>query len=468
MKIRHERPMSELAFQVRAPLGLELTTGEVLTIQNWSLDGFEFPGHCHVHPKEATLSIPFQGVDIRFPVTLEQGDRDGFLSFKNLTGRQRETLAVFYRSLLAGKMAATDEIITSLDTPVDLVPMGETQAERAAGQDSATPRTLRAAGVVALYLLLAGLVFWTLGAGIYSRLATVDIQNARIEAALASHVALQDAFVETILVQPGDTVDRGDILVRMSNPDDVSALDDVRARINLLADRLKKARGQENALQDRLSAARVKLETQLTQAPVEQVPGIIAQLDAFDGQYLKRYKDLFDAHRAVVALIDALEDDIRLLKRERGRLKDAANARHIVATAPGIVTELPIFERQFLVKGTPALTIEVHSPRTARGWVDPTLATALFVGMPIKAEINTPLGRRTLSGSILALHAEIDPDFSPEFGMMVTVEFSDLTPAESRAMLAHEMPVKVRATRAWVKDVFARFAIGSTHVEGQT
>lgn len=74
MKIRHERPMSDLSFQVCAPLGLELSTGERLTISDWSIQGFEFPNESDVLPKEAVLSIPFQGVDIRFPIKLKRDD----------------------------------------------------------------------------------------------------------------------------------------------------------------------------------------------------------------------------------------------------------------------------------------------------------------------------------------------------------------------------------------------------------
>ncbi|MEO1797222.1 MAG: hypothetical protein AAFR53_09420, partial [Pseudomonadota bacterium] len=114
MKIRHERPMSDLSFQVRAPLGLELSTGERLTVSDWSLEGFEFPHESDVLPKEAVLSIPFQGVDIRFPITLARQGTGKFLTFEGLSGRQRETLAVFYRSILSGKMASTEEVITSL------------------------------------------------------------------------------------------------------------------------------------------------------------------------------------------------------------------------------------------------------------------------------------------------------------------------------------------------------------------
>ena len=121
--------MSDLSFQVRAPPKLELVSGDILKVENWSLRGIEFPGNAEVLPQKAQLSIPFQGVDIQFPVPFKPADEEGWLEFDELTGRQRETLAVFYRSILSGKMASTEEVITSLDTPVDLIPMGETDEE---------------------------------------------------------------------------------------------------------------------------------------------------------------------------------------------------------------------------------------------------------------------------------------------------------------------------------------------------
>ena len=94
--------MSDLSFQVRAPLGLELATGDVVRVTNWSLNSLEFPHDADVLPTQGVLSIPFQGVDIRFPVRFAPGSDERELVFEGLTGRQRETLAVFYRSILSG------------------------------------------------------------------------------------------------------------------------------------------------------------------------------------------------------------------------------------------------------------------------------------------------------------------------------------------------------------------------------
>ena len=74
MKIRHERPMPDLAFKVRAPLQLELQSGDVVDVREWSQTGLTYPEPTDVLPKKGFLTIPFQGVDIRFPVAFAAGE----------------------------------------------------------------------------------------------------------------------------------------------------------------------------------------------------------------------------------------------------------------------------------------------------------------------------------------------------------------------------------------------------------
>lgn len=456
MKIRHERPMSDMSFQVRAPLGLELPAGDVVTIENWSLSGIAVPNEVGEAPTNGVLSIPFQGVDIRFPVQLEPTDQDQFMKFDGLTGRQRETLAVFYRSILSGKMASTEEVITSLDTPVDLVPMGETEEEETAGRTGKPPRSLRAVASVALYVVLASLAFWTLGGGIYSKLATINISNARIEALLTPHMSLQDAYVEEVQVNLGDRVVPGDVLVRMTNPEDVSALADVRGRIALTEERLASAEARQLALENRIAAVRQEILDRIETATAGSLAVRIAELEAFDGRYASAYRDLFEAHDAASALVTALIDDLSRLRRERGQIKDAADAGNIIATVPGIVTEVAVFERQFVIRSTSAVTIETDTTRVARGWIDPSMAAAVFVGMPVSARVSTSSGPQLLAGRIQDIQAGIDPAFSPSFGMLVTVAFADLDPATSRQTLPHAMPVELRAKRTWAERLMER------------
>jgi hypothetical protein len=141
--ISHERPAPETEPHVIAPLIVALPDGRRLTARKWSLAGIRDQVLVGEDLTGARLMIPFQGIEVGFPVTLTPSSNSNLWAFEALTGRQREALGLFYRNLMTGKMASTDEVITALDTPVDLVPMGETEVEKAAGLAKVKPRALR-------------------------------------------------------------------------------------------------------------------------------------------------------------------------------------------------------------------------------------------------------------------------------------------------------------------------------------
>lgn len=180
MKIRHESPHADMDWKVHAPLMLETPNGGCVHIERWSLAGLVWPDDAPECPKTGTLGVPFQGVDVRFPVRLAPCDESGLICLEGLSGRQRETLALFYRSLLSGRMASSADVITALDTPIDLVPMEQTEAEKTEQPGTFLPRPLRIALNVATYLLLATLVAGVIGKNIFANLDRIDIQHGRV------------------------------------------------------------------------------------------------------------------------------------------------------------------------------------------------------------------------------------------------------------------------------------------------
>jgi hypothetical protein len=180
MDVRHEAPLPDTLFRVTAPLIVGFPDGTSLRIGQWNLRGL-YDARLGLRSLDgAMLSVPFQGVGVYFEVTLVAGDGPDEFLFRDLTGRQRETLALFYRNLLSGKMAVTDEIITSLDTPVDLVPMEETEAEQRLGKAATAPRPLRAAASILVYVLIFVLVFSYLGSLVIDRLSTLHVPMAYV------------------------------------------------------------------------------------------------------------------------------------------------------------------------------------------------------------------------------------------------------------------------------------------------
>ena len=473
MKIRHERPMPDLAYMVRAPLTLELATGDAVVIEEWSLKGVTFPGDSDLLPTNGVLCIPFQGIDIRFPVRLAAHEATRFLEFADLTGRQRETLALFYRGLLSGKMAATDEIVTSLDTPVDLVPMEETEDEKSEGLKKTAPRLARAARAVLLYVLVAALVFSTLGRAIWDRVTTVPIRHARIEAPLVPHLAADSGFVDRILVAPGDKVRRGQTLVVLSDPELDRSLSEVRGRISLLERRLDKATARERAVVKKI--ARTSLEApadspdgatrdmpqgRAAHVPLAYLPP--AEADAYraaltapqpgDAATDPALAALIEARRAVQQEIDLLGEELRQLRRERGALKSAGDTLNLIALADGTISELLVIEDLLLPRGAPVLVLEEALPRVARGWVDPAMAAAIHPGMPIRVRHNGGDGPRSYDATIATLEGGVDPQVPGDFGMVLTVTFDDLDIETLRTRFPPGAPLELKALRPTLLD----------------
>ncbi|MEO1795546.1 MAG: HlyD family efflux transporter periplasmic adaptor subunit [Pseudomonadota bacterium] len=325
--------------------------------------------------------------------------------------------------------------------------MEETEEEKTVATAGKSPRSLRAAFSILLYLCLGAGVLWTLGAGIWGKLSTVDIENARIEAMLLPHAAADRSFVKDVLVAPGDPVAQGDVLVRLTDPEGEAALRDVRSRIELIELRLADAADAEARLASRLA----DLRAQIVAALQPTFPTVAVLLEAFDGRYAPDYRDLFDAHEAALAQVDTLSDELRRLKRERGQLRDAGDGLHVVAQRDGIVTEITAIKGQLVGRGALVAVIEAGDARQARGWLDPSMASAFFPGMAVTVEVTTADGPRALKGEVSGIAAGIDPEMSPDFGMLVSVSFPDLTSAETRKSLPHLAPVQLAAERPWAR-----------------
>ncbi|MEN0001870.1 MAG: biotin/lipoyl-binding protein [Pseudomonadota bacterium] len=458
--------MSELEFQVRAPLALLTDEGVRVTVDEWSLRGFEWPEAAGNLPKRGSLLIPFQGVEISFPVNLRNDGKGPFLEFVDLTGRQRETLAVFYRSILSGKMATTGEMITSLDAPVDLVPMGETKEEQETGKAKTAPRSLRAAFSMSAYMLLAVMVFYLLSAGIYGKVATVNVTNARIEAHLLPHISQLGGYVDKVLVEAGDAVAAGDILVRIETPEHENALSEVRERISGLELRLQTLRERADTFAARVSEERALLAMKIDHAPPALAAARREALASFDARIHPQFQTLFETQALVQRELADIEDDLRRLRRERGRLRDAADALHVVAGEAGFVSEVAVVKGQYAARGDIAVIVEGAQPRMARGWLNQKTAAALQVGMQVKMEVSTRTGRRVLDGTIAEISAGIDPGLSPAFGTLLGVTVNDLDETEIRAELAHLMPVAMRVQRNWLTQAHAQLASVTDRVPG--
>ncbi len=463
MNIRHERPMPDMAFRMKAPLGLTLRDGTRVRIDDWSMRGIKAHDIFDKDFQQGVLAIPFQGVVLSFPVQLEPTDEPDFYEFRNMNGRQRETLALFYRNLLSGKMASTADMITSLDTPVDLVPMEETEAERDARAGGAGARKRKAALSLALYVVLFLLVFGYLGSLAWTRLNTISLAQPRFVAPTEVLNAPKPAFVKEIVVPAGRQVAMGDVLVRLSDPEAEAALDEIRFEID----------GAERALAQIVAriedhkrgrpAARRTFERTLRDAIAERSPfdftsgrdlGRVRQaqrdLANFDLGLSFAPRDFNDQLAQFRALEEERRQVLRQLRRERGNFKDAMDALVIAAPAAGAVTEYAVQEDQYLRIGSELLTFEADAPRVARGWLDDRLAGSVYLGMPATIRFNQGGERVTYPARVSMLEAGMNPAAPDRFGMIVTVEAIGMDRAETRRVFPVNAPVEVLLDRQFL------------------
>lgn len=471
MRVRHERPMSDLDFKVRAPLKLTLVGGDTVAIEEWSLTGITFPKPAAILPKAGTLAIPFQGVEVKFDVRFRDGSEAGELLFDGLTGRQRETLAVFYRSILSGKMASTEDMITSLDTPVDLVPMGETEEEETVGRAKEKSRSLRVVWNIALYLLFAFFVFGMIGGQIWNRLSHVKLEHARIVAPIVELKAPQAAFVDAVLVEPGQIVERGETLIEISNPDIEGDLEDVREDIvyqeRLVSEAEARLAAHRRDYENQREMLRLAFLDALERRGIEDFPmeyrlqdvqRAKEELDRFDGNHAARTDIYFDVERQFLAELEEAERKLSRLRRDLGNVKDQISAADIVATVDGVVLSVDIFEDQFISRGQLAVQIEENAPRVVRAWLSEDRAGSIYVGMPATVRFGGGTQTRSADMMISDITAQFDPDISGEFGLVVTATFNDMTLTETRQQLRIDAPAMLRAKKdGWFNRIIGRF-----------
>ena len=456
MKIRHEHPTPDMDWKVQAPLVFETPSGAVVRIESWSLSGLVWPKEAPDCPKTGTLSVPFQGVDVRFPVRLATCDSSDLVQLEGLSGRQRETLALFYRSLLSGKMASSGEVITSLDTPVDLVPMEETEAEQSQHPAKHIPRPVRVVFNVAVYLLIATMVVGIIGNNIFTNLDRIDIQHGRVLAPLDATLPDKSGFVERVNVTAGQGVRAGDVLVYLRDPALVARLGQIEAELAVARDEYAQVAAAQGALAEQQQsddiAMRMAVAARLHAAFVGG-----AGFDDMRRQWLAmRGRDAALASRvdpiAILSQVLAAEAARRAVRVEtlsvsRQAQLDLIEKNHVRAPSDGVVRDIQIQPGQVFDDQTGRLAFERADPRVTIGWVSERFAETLFIGMPATIGFNENGQRVMLQGSVTDVRAGDHPERPGEFGIMVTVATTRLSAQETKARLRLGAPVNLEAKR---------------------
>lgn len=467
MRIMHQTPSSDTDRKVNAVLHLETPAGEVVTIARWSLAALIWPQDAPPCPKTGTLSVPFQGVDVRFPVRLESNDETDEVTLKGLSGRQRETLALFYRALLSGKMASSSEVITSLDTPVDLVPMEETASEAKSTKLIGKFRLLRVVVNTVTYLVLAAFVVGVIGNNILTNLDRIDIQHGRVMAPMAELPALRNGYVDKINVTAGQRVTAGTPLIEITDPIYAAELQKAEAELEVAQASLAVVQFAETEL-DRLTD---EPDLLIRLAGVARIYHDFSQSNEFD-DIRRRWINLRDRDPEAAVRFDPLRITQRLLDSEIRSAELEVNKRQadlegrqalvastqIVAQYPGVIQEVLVREGQYLTSSELALTMERQEARLTMGWVSERFAETIYIGMPASIGFNEGGDKKLVNGTVVDVMAGDHPERPGEFGIIVTVQPSGMELNEVRARLRIGAPVNLEADRQIYSRVKAWFA----------
>ena len=460
MNIRHECPLPDLSYAVAAPLFVQTANGTVLTARRWSLDGIWIDAEGHDLTENTALGVPFQGVDVTFPVELAATDEAERYTFKNLTVRQRETLATFYQGVLSGKMVAVGDVITSLDTPVDLVPMGETEEEKTAGMAKTKPRALRVAWNVVFYVLLATFLTWFIGGHIWERLSRITLDHGRFVAPIEQYHAPDTGYIERLYVRVGETVKRGDIIARLEDPDRESDVEEVRSEIRIAERRLREASArlaQHVAMRPQFRAPLFENFRRIWRGLRDHHPGTFPErAEAYQARRALLWFDLGHdltpgGYHAVLAdlkaQVEELDLNLRRWKRELRHRKAAADEYVVRAKTNGTVFAVPVSKGAYVGRGELVAEIEENTPRTVVGWLDDRMVTSVYVGMPANVRFSFRGEQKVMQATVVELQAGTDVMQPDKYGMVVTLKVEGAGLKTSRKLFRRNAPARLSLKR---------------------
>lgn len=426
MEVRHERPDPDMSFRLRAPLTLGLANGASVPVEEWSLRGFSCPQLQGQALEGLVLSIPFQGVGVYFPVSVAPGDAQDEYLWQGLTGRQRETLALFYRNLLSGRMTSTQEMIVSLDTPVDLVPMEETEAERRAAEVKVAPRGLRALVSLLTYSGLFALVFGFLAYVAMDRLNQVPVMAAKVTSLTVPLIAPATGIVTEGLAEPGEVVAEGTPLARLEDP-------------GLRAQRQELGMGQAAARQ-RVEIAQARLDSHMAQRQTAR-GRFSGGLDRFDAGISVAPGDFHDLRKQFEADLAAAQGDYDLMETRLEAVQAQAEALVLRAPARGAVTRFRAPLVGQASQGETLADFEFDEPRAVLAWLPLDQVVAVWPGMQATVRFNR-------NGQVYVIFATVAGMTMIGDGedalIRLTLTLDGMAAAETRALLDPDSPVEVQ------------------------
>lgn len=332
MDILQERPSQRLHHRISVPLLLDIE-GESFRAADWSLGGGridDWNGRDMPDVFQLTVRLPFQGFNIAFSChaqTIRSSDSLAF-TWHELSERAQDILETFVEEVITGRITASGDILTRIDTPVTPI----------STKPDPNPLSTVPLWRLPLIRIAYGLFYGTLGVAIATACALLiwvnmfrlEVTTAVVSAPVYGLRSPVDAMVDWVSDQRDFLA--GDIIMRLRDTDLEWQLKQLTIREKRAFADLAQAQNSLQISNDTYEKAQGVIRHQ-TQLDTERAATLRKRLEAArDYQttqeallakgYTTRTK-LTDAQNAVTLLEGQLRSVLRTIDEQRGRLRAA-------------------------------------------------------------------------------------------------------------------------------------------------
>jgi len=225
MKIVRERPCQRRHHRVVAPLFVEFQ-GVVHRATDWSLGGLrldQFSGDLPSVDSEVslTLSLPFQGFEVVYPVRarvvrIVEETSTFAVEFTELGERESNLMEHFIESLIRGSMMPVEDTIQRIDVPV--TPVSTQPDANPANQMPVRRWPVKTIVMTGLYMTLGLFIISYVGLMIYANYFRLEVETAVVTIPMETSVTHVDGMVLKVEAKENDAVYAGQPLVWIEDP----------------------------------------------------------------------------------------------------------------------------------------------------------------------------------------------------------------------------------------------------------
>ena len=227
LTIVRDRPSRRRAYGINAPLYVSVAGGARVRAHEWShlglvLDRDDLPpldgGLAHV-----TLHLNFQGYEIGVPAMAREdatGEMDPGadrirLEFVDLPQRSAELIEHFVEDYVRGRIVPAQDTLVRIDAPAEPI---STQPDKP--KEEAKPkRNWKPLVMTLFYLVLGTGVMGYIGVLLYTNYVRLEVRSAVVSRSIETLRLNTNATIAEVLRNEGDRVRRGEVIVRLADPE---------------------------------------------------------------------------------------------------------------------------------------------------------------------------------------------------------------------------------------------------------